>query len=351
MFVRQKIEPIFEKQSESKNITIYKMTEVKPTYLAIKNAHPRDAAIQFEEDTHTYIINGDRTFTSVTTWNHCHFPKFDANKIINNIISGRKHKEDPTYKYYMMTALEIKAMWDANRDSAAGSGTNMHYDIECYYNQMEVHNDSIEYQYFQNFLKENPELNPYRTEWTIYNEDIKIAGSVDMVYVNPDGTLLIYDWKRCKEIVCENMYGSTAITPCIKHVPDTNFWHYTLQLNTYKAIIEEKYGMKVVGLCLVCLHPDNCNKNYQIIKVPVIEKEIMDLFEYRKETLVSNVIKAADKKKTMAANKKYAKVDAETQTDCCQDDKNKKISSFFQPIKTAAMLSAKPLMIKLEDDL
>ena len=351
MFVRQKIEPIFEKQSESKNITIYKMTEVKPTYLAIKNAHPRDAAIQFEEDTHTYIINGDRTFTSVTTWNHCHFPKFDANKIINNIISGRKHKEDPTYKYYMMTALEIKAMWDANRDSAAGSGTNMHYDIECYYNQMEVHNDSIEYQYFQNFLKENPELNPYRTEWTIYNEDIKIAGSVDMVYVNPDGTLLIYDWKRCKEIVCENMYGSTAITPCIKHVPDTNFWHYTLQLNTYKAIIEEKYGMKVVGLCLVCLHPDNCNKNYQIIKVPVIEKEIMDLFEYRKETLVSNVIKAADKKKTMAAKKKYAKVDAETQTDCCQDDKNKKISSFFQPIKTAAMLSAKPLMIKLEDDL
>ena len=77
----------------------------------------------------------------------------------------------------------------------------------------------------------------------------------------------------------------------------------------------------------------------------------MDLFEYRKQTLVSNVIKAADKKKTMAAKKKYAKVDAETQTDCCQDDKNKKISSFFQPIKTAAMLSAKPLMIKLEDDL
>jgi hypothetical protein len=101
--------------------------------------------------------------------------------------------------------------------------------------------------------------------------------------------------------------------------------------------------------------------------VPFIEKEITELFEYRKQTLVSNVIKAADKKKTMAAKKKYAKVDAETQTDCCEDDKNKKISSFFKPlredvargteqrfkplVKTAAMLSAKPLMIKLEDDL
>ena len=200
-----------------------------------------------------------------------------------------------------------------------------------------------------------------------------------MVYVNPDGTLLIYDWKRCKEIVCENMYGTTAITPCIKHMPDTNFWHYTLQLNTYKAIIEEKYGMKVVGLCLVCLHPDNCNKNYQIIKVPFVEKEIMELFEYRKETLVSNVVKAEDKKKTMAGKKKYAKVDAGTQTNCCEDDNNQKINSFFKPlredfahgnvtlpeqrfkplleqsfkpiVKTAAMLSAKPLMIKLEDDL
>jgi ATP-dependent exoDNAse (exonuclease V) beta subunit len=203
-----------------------------------------------------------------------HFPKFDADKIIKNIVGSRKHKEDPTYKYYMMTAQEIKDSWNANRDSAAGSGTNMHFDIECYYNQLPVENDSVEYQYFQNFLRENPELEPYRTVWTIFHEELKIAGSVDMVYVNPDGTLLIYDWKRCKEIVCENMYGTTAVTPCIKHLPDTNFWHYTLQLNTYKAIIEEKYGKKVVGLCLVCLHPDNFNKNYQVIPVPVLEKEI-----------------------------------------------------------------------------
>ncbi len=336
-----------------------------PTYLAKKNAHPRDAAIQFEEATHIYTVNGDRTFTSVTTWNHMHFPKFDADKIIKNIVSSRKHKEDPTYKYYMMTAQEIKDSWNANRDSAAGSGTNMHYDIECYYNQLPVTNDSVEYQYFKNFLRENPELEPYRTEWTIYHEELKIAGSVDMVYVNPDGTLLIYDWKRCKEIVCENMYGTTAVTPCIKHLPDTNFWHYTLQLNTYRAIIEEKYGMKVVGLCLVCLHPDNCNKDYQIIKVPFIDKEIVDLFEYRKEMLVSNEIKSVEKKKIQAgvtaqkavtrgatrgcSAKKYAKVDAETQTEAS----NQTITSFFSADaknekKKELAAKARPLMINLE---
>lgn len=148
---------------------------------------------------------------------------------------------------------------------------------------MEVKNESVEYRYFQNFLRENPRLLPFRTEWTIYHEELKIAGSVDMVYENPDGTLLIYDWKRCKEIVKENAYGAKALTACIRHLDDTNFWHYALQLNTYKAIIEEKYGRKVVELCLVCLHPNNAD--YQLIPVPFMEKEMVDLFEYRKQML------------------------------------------------------------------
>jgi hypothetical protein len=258
-------------------------------YLAKLNAHPRDARIQFEESTHIYTVDGDSNYMSVTTWNHHHFPKFDSKKIINQIVNSRKHKTDPEYKYYMMTAEEIEAMWNANRDGASSSGTNMHYDIECYYNQVEVTNDSIEYAYFRRFLEENPHLLPYRTEWMIYHEDLKIAGSVDMVYRNPDGTLLIYDWKRCKEIVKENAYGSTATTACVRHLPDTNFWHYALQLNTYKTIIEDKYGAKVVGLCLVCLHPDNANGTYQIIDVPFLEKEIADLFEYRRSMLKPKV--------------------------------------------------------------
>jgi hypothetical protein len=78
---------------------------------------------------------------------------------------------------------------------------------------------------------------------------------------------------------------------------DTNFWHYSLQLNTYKAIIEEKYGRKVVELCLVCLHPNNAD--YQLIPVPFLEKEMVDLFEYRKQMLrdqKAGASKAAEKK-------------------------------------------------------
>ncbi len=170
-----------------------------PTYLANKNPHYRDAFISFDEGPHIYTIKGDSGFTSVTTWNHSHFEHFDADKIIKNMMSSPKW---PQNKYYGMTADEIKASWDKNRDEAAAAGTKMHYDIECYYNDCPNENPSIEYEYFNKFLQDFPELNkrPYRTEWMVYHEELRLARSIDMVFENKDGTLQIYDWKRCRDI-------------------------------------------------------------------------------------------------------------------------------------------------------
>lgn len=251
------------------------------TMLAEKNAHPRDENISFEEGPHIYTVCGERgTYKSVTTWNHSHFAHFDSSGTIDNILKSRK-MQDPTYKYYGLTKEEILAMWDSKRDSSAAAGTQMHFDIESYYNGADVTNDSVEFQYFRQFVNDFPELKPYRTEWMIYYEEMKISGSVDMIFENPDGTLQIYDWKRCQEIQNENGFGKYAITSCISHLPDTNFWHYALQLNVYKTILEKKYGKKVTGLYLVCLHPDNVYKNYERIEVPFLEKEMSDLFALR----------------------------------------------------------------------
>jgi len=270
--------------------------------LKLRNSHPRDSNIRFFEKGHKYEITTDpkSKYTSVTTWNHSHFPKFDADAIIKNMMSSSKWA--PGHKYWGLTPEQIKASWNTNRDSVASAGTDMHYEIECFNNDKRITFDytnkelyeiyigdhgrtlsdkSLEWQYFINFVKDNQHLKPYRTEWLVYHEEAKIAGAIDMVYENPDGTLSIYDWKRSKEINPNNNFGKFALNPLLNHIPDTNFWHYALQLNTYKYILESKYGKIIKDLYLVRLHPDNENKSYDLIKLPILKDEMDSLFEER----------------------------------------------------------------------
>jgi hypothetical protein len=269
------------------------MTSVEqpvPDYLAKLNEHERDQHILFYPIPHIYTVRGEGGYTSVTTWNHTHFSHFDADAMIAKIVNS-PNMSKPSYKYYGMTADQIKTMWSQNGEQASSAGTNLHYDIECYWNNCPNANDSVEYKYFlrfvEDFQRENPGVKPYRTEWMVYYEELKLSGSIDMVFENPDGSLQIYDWKRCKDIPHENPYNKNAITECIRHLPDSKFWHYALQLNTYKTILETKYDKRITNLCLVCLHPDNAYKTYDRIPVPIMEKEMADLFELRKRQVES----------------------------------------------------------------
>jgi hypothetical protein len=264
--------------------------------LTVQNKHARDENILFFEEGHKYTIkcDPDSKYTSVTTWNHTHFSHFDADAIIAGMMKGRNWKEGN--KYWGMTPDQIKQLWADNGAAASGAGTKMHYEIECFMNNPTLpkgyrHKDLLtavdtgttemtkEWSYFLNFVKDTPELKPYRTEWLVFNDDLKLAGSIDMVYENDDGTLMIYDWKRVQDITMVSAFNKYALTECISHFHDSNFWHYTLQLNTYKAILEAKYGKKVTELALVRLHPNS--DNYELIRVPMITKEISNLFDER----------------------------------------------------------------------
>jgi hypothetical protein len=224
------------------------------------------------------------------------------------MMRGKNWKEG--HKYWGLTAEEIKQQWSSNSSAVSGAGTDLHFEIECFMNNPDLESgfkkgykhadlheaylqnpkaiEVIEWDYFINFVKDHPELKPYRTEWTIYDEDLKISGSIDMIYENPDGTLSIYDWKRSKDITRVNNFNKFAINKLICHMPDANFWHYALQLNTYKRLIERKYGKTVTDLYLVRLHPDAEEKNYELIKLPDLSKEIDELFEERKQKLTVN---------------------------------------------------------------
>lgn len=233
--------------------------------LSEKNAHERDVHIHFEENGHKYSIKGDTTFTSVTTWLKKFFRPFNGDIIIDRMMASPKW---PANKYYGMTKQEIKNLWRQNGDEAARLGTAMHKSIEDYYNGQPIQYDSFEMKCFEEFVMDHP-LTPYRTEWTVYDEELKLCGSIDMLFINDDGSLSIYDWKRCKAMELESDYNKHALPP-IQTIPDTNYWHYTIQLNAYKHILERNYGFKVKELVLIAIHPE-LDKTYQKFVVPFMD--------------------------------------------------------------------------------
>jgi hypothetical protein len=248
----------------------------------LTNKHPRDSNIFFDEEPHIYYVNDKKIDTSVTSFVHSFFPHFNAKKWAK--VCARKGKK-PDNKYSDMSENEILDMWEENRVQSTTDGTFLHKSIESFYNNIPVENDTIEFSYFMKFHEKfKDELIPYRTEWEIYHEELDLAGSIDMIFTDPKGNFHIYDWKRSKEIKkISNEYGSSPVD----HLPNTNFWHYSLQLNMYKYILESKYlASPIQDMYLVVIHPDDFA--YRRILVPDLQNDIVQLVNHRLNHLKDN---------------------------------------------------------------
>lgn len=198
---------------------------------------------------------------------------------------SKRWSSDPTYKYYRKSMSQIQEMWRANGKQAAEAGTAMHADIEAFYNGVPNENTSKEYAQFQAFHATTRipgfVLEPYRTEWMIYDEEHRITGSVDMVFKEADGTYSIYDWKRSKEI--KKTSSERGLWP-LAHAKDCNFTHYSLQLSVYASILTRCYGLTIKDLVLIVCHPDQ--ETFTKINVTNMEAEVKDMLDYRKLQLV-----------------------------------------------------------------
>jgi ATP-dependent exoDNAse (exonuclease V) beta subunit len=270
---------------KKKKRKIKKKRRSKMKYLEYKNKHERDELLYFDEKKHEYNFYDIRfeprlmyPAISSTTLIHSLFPKFNADEIIDSMMESSSWERN---KYYPMTKDQIKETWSNNSKDAMIKGTQLHEDIESYLNFECVSNSTIEFQFFLNFIRDN-KLNVYRTEWKIFDEESAVAGTIDCCCLNSYGEMIIYDWKRSKEIKRTNDFKKKYSTKnYLKHLEDVNFSQYSLQLNLYKYILEKNYGCKVKDLYLVVLHPENSNNNYKIVYVPDMSKEIKDIIDER----------------------------------------------------------------------
>ena len=91
--------------------------------------------------------------------------------------------------------------------------------------------------------------------------------------------------KRAKEIKYSNSWEK-GIGP-LSNIDNCNYWHYILQLNVYRMIIEKYYNKEVSEMFLVILHPDQ--DSYIKIIVPRVSELIMGMLAVRKEEISQRI--------------------------------------------------------------
>jgi hypothetical protein len=284
-------------------------------YLETVNGCDRDERLRFVESTHTYFVrqpdgserktNGSVTFlahkyehpferdaivrklqasknwprarycrgtASVATleqtkaWTVLAFVAADGQVLDTVDIDTRRFRRDATLVVAErpVTGPEICLDWELLALRAANRGTEVHHQIELFLNRDGYHGDTAEFASFARFARDVMVplgMKAFRTEWRIFCDEANVAGSVDCVVRMPDGSLGIIDWKRSTK-VREKLHASGApfergLLPPLDHLDGTVVTGYALQLNLYKRILEQNYGVKVSCLVLAQVGPDD----------------------------------------------------------------------------------------------
>lgn len=166
------------------------------------------------------------------------------------------------------------------------AGTAMHKKIELFFQGINSQVDDS-FKLFKMFA-DKIHLNPYRTEWAVFDEDHGVAGTIDFVDFT-DGRFTIYDWKRSDKILSNGLplkvskYGEKGNYP-IENLDNCPYYHYALQLGIYKYILEQKYNIHVSELRLGIFHP-SYDKPY-VLRMPYLGDEVNKLMNLRSEVVL-----------------------------------------------------------------
>lgn len=281
-------------------------------HLRLVNAHPLDQHLSFEALSHTYFWHGCRVSISATGLIHRFSHGFDpaqalalmrngnqwprpkylrssipaslwsklrtldyASELLSMLAATPPPAEDicklvrhciaehPQDKDLLLSVAksdsEILQQWKHAAEVGASQGTWMHTSFECLLNGGFVRTYDHEMALCVLFLRAVMDMGAviYRTEWMIYAEVEDLAGSIDLVLKLPNSKLILVDWKRTQNIQSKCQSFGRNMLGCLQDIPDCTLWHYRLQLNVYRHILQNYYTQEVSMMFIVGCHPDN----------------------------------------------------------------------------------------------
>jgi len=167
--------------------------------------------------------------------------------------------------------------------------------------------ESVEFRQFEEWLSRNPSLSPYRSEWSIFDEDALVAGQVDSLWFDEDGeaasgddpSVVMADWKRARDPLVPHLptqssqaFGEKGRRQC-RFAPDypgpccamfnCAYNHYVVQQHLYADFLARKYKVRVDRMLLVQCHPELGNgagdfNEAHIVEQPELAKHVLAAF-------------------------------------------------------------------------
>ncbi len=243
---------------------------------------PGNSEIKYSAKENRFTVRGKRLIP-VSAAVSLFFEPFDK----------ERHAEEKSMKTGMAKEKIIEG-WEMARERARATGIFLHDDIAAFFagSQMkgcfrftfkgkfsqtdETISLEKEEKLFMQFINAVP-LRVYRTNYLVADSSLRLAGRVAFIG-KCDGGYELYDWKRRSGIsdengnaITQNALGKKG-TNGLENISDTPFWHYALQLNLYRAILEKNYHLRICAIYLIDVCPDKAS--FAKLQIPLLGKEL-----------------------------------------------------------------------------
>jgi ATP-dependent exoDNAse (exonuclease V) beta subunit len=194
--------------------------------------HPRNAQINFDPVPHTYHHTDEqgvvRQFKGVTGLIEDYGNYFDVEKISKAVAYKRGVPQQ-----------QVKDEWKKTNKEAIDRGNYVHDTLEHFVKTGEILDEAL----VDGFVKsyEAMGLTPIAAEWTIFDETIERASSIDGNFADADGRFVIVDYKTNKDGVKFEAYKDQRMSYPLQGLYDSKHSKYSLQVSMYRHWVEKYY--------------------------------------------------------------------------------------------------------------